>query len=47
MKPNFKKTEGNKLIAIVGDEVPMPFIEGHSHWISAHWNRGEERARGD
>lgn len=21
MKPNFKKTEGNKLIAIVGDEV--------------------------
>jgi hypothetical protein len=24
MKPNFKKTEGNKLIAIVGDEVPFP-----------------------
>jgi hypothetical protein len=23
MKPNFKKTEGNKLIAIMGDEVPM------------------------
>lgn len=24
MKPNFKKTEGNKLIAIVGDEVLLP-----------------------
>lgn len=24
MKPNFKKTEGNKLIAIVGDEVLPP-----------------------
>jgi hypothetical protein len=30
MKPNFKKTEGNKLIAIVGDEVPASLLRTQS-----------------
>lgn len=32
MKPN-KKTEGNKLTAIIGDEVNIAFTSGYSYRI--------------
>ena len=37
MKAASKKSEGNKLVAVIGDEVIDIFIEGYCHWIFIDW----------
>lgn len=44
MKAN-KKTEGNKLVAIIGDEVLIFLIQGYRCRIFVDWNRRKERQR--